>query len=74
MVLVGCPKFDDADAYIEKMSQIIKNANPKSIKAVHMEVPCCSGLVSIVKQAIKQTGSAGLFTRATISIKGKVLD
>jgi len=74
VVLVGCPKFDDADAYVEKISQIIKTADPKSITVVHMEVPCCSGLVSIVKQAIDQTGSKVPFSDTTISIKGEVLE
>ena len=73
VVLVGCPKFDDADAYVEKISQIIKTANPKSITVVLMEVPCCSGLVNIVQQAIEQTGSAVPFSTATISIKGEIL-
>ena len=73
VVLVGCPKFDDAEAYIEKISQIIKTAHPKSITIVHMEVPCCSGLVNIVQQAIEQTGSEVPFSTATISIKGEIL-
>jgi hypothetical protein len=73
VVLVGCPKFDDADAYIEKISQIIKTAHPKSITVVLMEVPCCSGLANIVRQAIEQTGSEVPFSTATISIKGEIL-
>ncbi|MGB3341347.1 MAG: 4Fe-4S dicluster domain-containing protein [bacterium] len=73
VVLVGCPKFDDADAYTEKISQIIKTASPKSITVVRMEVPCCSGLVNIVQQAIEQTGSKVPFSGVTIGIKGEVL-
>jgi len=73
VVLVGCPKFDDAEAYTEKISQIIKTAGPKSIIVVHMEVPCCSGLANIVRQAIEQTGSKIPFSDITISIKGEVL-
>lgn len=74
VVLVGCPKFDDAEGYVEKISQIIKTADPKSITVVHMEVPCCSGLVNIVQQSIKQTGSKVPFSDITISIKGEILN
>lgn len=73
VMLVGCPKFDDAEAYIEKISQIIKTADPKSITAVLMEVPCCSGLANIVRQAIEQTDSKVPFSTVTISIKGEIL-
>jgi ferredoxin len=73
VVLVGCPKFDENDVYVEKMAQIINTADPKSITVVHIQVPCCSGLVQIVRQAIDQTGSRVPFSDITISIKGEVL-
>ena len=69
---IGCPKLDDVDAYIEKVTQIIKTANPKSIKVVHMEVPCCSGLVHIVKQALNQAKKDIPFEEITIGIKGEI--
>jgi len=72
-IAIGCPKLDDADAYIEKITQIIENANPKSIKVVNMEVPCCFGLVHIVQQAIKQSGKKIPFEAVTTSIKGEKL-
>ncbi len=72
-IAIGCPKLDDADAYIEKITQIIKNANPKSIKVLNMEVPCCFGLVHIVKQAIEKAGKSIPFEAVTIGIKGERL-
>ena len=51
ITLIGCPKLDSVD-YSEKLTQIIKNNNIKSIKVVRMEVPCCGGLEYAVKQAI----------------------
>ena len=53
---MGCPKLDDANEYVNKITQILKVSNIKSIKIVHMEVPCCAGLVQIVQQAVKPTG------------------
>ena len=71
-IAIGCPKLDDADAYIEKITQIIKTANPKSMKVVHMEVPCCFGLVHIVKQALNQAKKDIPFEEVTIGIKGEI--
>ena len=71
-IAIGCPKLDDVDAYIEKITQIIKTANPKSIKVVHMEVPCCFGLVHIVKQALNQAKKDIPFEEVTIGIKGEI--
>ncbi len=70
---IGCPKLDDFDAYLEKVAEIVKTANPKSITVVHMEVPCCSGLVQIAKEAIKKSGKNIPLESVTISIKGEIL-
>lgn len=72
-IAIGCPKLDDAEAYKEKVKDIIKAANPKSIKVLHMEVPCCFGLVHLVQQAIKEAGKDIPFETETISIKGEKL-
>ncbi len=72
-VVIGCPKLDDAHAYVEKITQIIATAQPKSITIINMEVPCCFGLVQIVQQAIAQSGQDVPFKTATISIRGDKL-
>ena len=46
---VGCPKFDDAEAYVQKFTDVFKTAGIKSITVLTMEVPCCQGLPVIVK-------------------------
>lgn len=73
-IAIGCPKLDDVDAYLEKVTQIIKTANPKSIKVVHMEVPCCFGLVNIVQEAMTQAGKKIPLEAVIISIKGERLN
>lgn len=73
ILLVGCPKFDDVDFYKERITQIFKNNNIKSITCAYMEVPCCFGLVSIVKSAISASGKDIPFKEVTISIKGEKL-
>jgi ferredoxin len=72
-VLVGCPKLDDVDYYIEKIAQIIEHAKPRSIQIVHMEVPCCFGLMHIIREAKKRAGSDLPVEEVTVSIKGEVI-
>ncbi|MGE5654171.1 MAG: ATP-binding protein, partial [Bacillota bacterium] len=50
-LVIACPKLDDGEAYVEKMADIIRQNDLKSITVAHMEVPCCSGLSRIVKIA-----------------------
>ena len=71
ILLVGCPKLDDAEFYKEKITQIIRVNNIKSVTCAHMEVPCCFGLVNIVKSAISAAGRDIPFEEVTISIKGE---
>ena len=73
-VMMGCPKFDDAQHYIEKFSQICKVSGIKSITAVVMEVPCCSALPMIVKKGMELSGAAIPMEEVVISTRGKVID
>ncbi|MFA4982445.1 MAG: 4Fe-4S binding protein [Candidatus Omnitrophota bacterium] len=70
VLLVGCPKLDDAEVYKEKIGRIVKNNNIKSITYAHMEVPCCFGMVPIIKEAIAGSGKDIPFKTVVIGIKG----
>ncbi len=72
VLLVGCPKLDDADFYQEKLTNIFKNNSIRSVTCVHMEVPCCYGLVSVVRQAIKGSGKDIPFQEITLGIDGRI--
>ena len=56
IVMMGCPKFDDADEYIQKFTEIFTKAEIKSLTIVSMEVPCCAGLAWIVKKGLAGAG------------------
>jgi len=73
-VMMGCPKFDDAKSYIDKFAEICADAGLKSITVLSMEVPCCSGLLTIVKKGLRISGATIPLTGVVISIKGKVLE
>jgi hypothetical protein len=73
ILLVGCPKLDDLTIYQEKIIQIFKNNNIKSVTYAHMEVPCCFGLIGVIKSAISASGKNIPFEEVIISIKGERL-
>lgn len=72
-VMMGCPKFDDADEYINKFAQVFKEAGIKSVTTVIMEVPCCSGLPVIVKKGMDKSGINIPLEKIVISTKGKII-
>ncbi len=70
-LIIGCPKLDDADFYVEKLTELIKKNNIKSITLVNMEVPCCFGLQGIVEEAIKKAGKVMPIKQTVITIRGE---
>ncbi len=73
ITLVGCPKLDHVD-YSEKLTQILQNNTIKSLTIVRMEVPCCGGLETAAKTALKNSGKFIPWQVVTISVDGKILD
>jgi len=72
VVLIGCPKLDDGD-YADKLTEIIKNNNIKSVTIVRMEVPCCIGLENAVKRALQASGKFIQWQIIPISVHGEIL-
>ena len=73
ITLVGCPKLDGVD-YSEKLTEIIRNNDIKSVTVVRMEVPCCGGLENAAKNALQQSGKFIPWQVVTVSTDGKILD
>ncbi len=74
VMMMGCPKFDDASGYVERFSEIIANCNLKSLTILIMEVPCCSAMNVIIKQAMDKAGKTVPVDQVTISTKGEELE
>lgn len=72
VLLIGCPKLDNAEFYQEKLTRIIQNNGLQSITCAHMEVPCCFGLVNIAQEALKLSGKNVSFREVTVGIKGDI--
>ena len=72
VVMLGCPKFDDAGAYAEKFTEIFRTANIRSVTVLDMEVPCCSALPQIVREGMKAAGKDIPVEEITLTTRGKV--
>lgn len=55
VTLIGCPKLDAVD-YAEKLTQIFRYNNIRSVTVTRMTVPCCGGLSHAVKKALESCG------------------
>lgn len=73
VTLIGCPKLDSVD-YSEKIMEIIKSNDIKSVTILRMEVPCCGGLEMAAKKALQESGKVIPWQTITVSIDGKILD
>ena len=72
ITLIGCPKLDSVD-YSEKLTEIIRSNDIKSITVVRMEVPCCGGLEHAAVTALKNSGKFIPWQVVTISADGRIL-
>jgi Fe-S-cluster-containing hydrogenase component 2 len=73
VVMIGCPKFDDVQGYVEKFTDIFRSANIKSVTVLDMEVPCCSALPKIVKRGMELAGKGVPLEEVVISARGEIL-
>jgi hypothetical protein len=71
---VGCPKLDDAAAYVTKLAQIFTQNDIRSVKVAYMEVPCCAGLLRIVKKAVEASGKTIPVSTVKVGVQGEILE
>ena len=72
-LVCGCPKFEDTEASVAKLTAILKENDIQEITIVNMEVPCCFGLVQVVRRALEAAGKTPPVTICTLSNTGQVL-
>ncbi|NJC88375.1 MAG: 4Fe-4S ferredoxin [Desulfuromonas sp.] len=69
-LLIACPKLDNTAPYLDKLTAMIQQSQIKSLTVVHMEVPCCSGLIQLARQAIANSGREIPLETVRIGIRG----
>ena len=72
VTLIGCPKLDDGD-YSQKLTEIIRLNDIKSVTIVRMEVPCCGGIEKAAVTAMKNSGKFIPWSVTVISTDGQIL-
>jgi len=72
-VLVGCPKLDDSDHYLNKLIEMFKTSRPKRVTVLRMEVPCCGGLAWLAEEARRASELDFPLEIHTIGIQGGVI-
>lgn len=73
VALLGCPKFDDIEEYIEKFTAIFTTARINSVSVLSMEVPCCSGLAKAVAEARRRSGVNVSVENVILSTRGEIV-
>lgn len=73
VAIIGCPKLDDGD-YTEKLTEIIRHNDIKSVTIVRMQVPCCGGLERAGKMALQASGKFIPWNVVTISTDGRIIE
>ena len=73
ITLIGCPKLDEGD-YSEKLTEIIRQNDIKSVTVVRMEVPCCGGIEHAVRTALQNSGKFMPWQVVVVSTTGEILD
>lgn len=73
ITLIGCPKLDQGD-YSDKLTAILESNNIKSLTVVKMQVPCCNGIESAVRTALKNSGKLIPWQVVTISTSGEIIE
>ncbi len=71
---IGCPKLDNAEFYVEKLTRLFQQNDIQSIDVAYMEVPCCFGLVQVIKLALESSGKTIPLTLTKIGVQGSICD
>ena len=72
-MLIGCPKLDEGD-YTEKLTEIIRQNDIKSLTIVRMQVPCCGGLEHAAVNALKASGKFIPWQGKVIATDGSLVE
>lgn len=72
VALLGCPKFDDVQSYVDKLTAIVAANDIADITVLQMEVPCCSGMARIAAKAVANAGKAVPVTRVVVTRRGEI--
>src|SRR5512138_2414578 len=71
-LVIGCPKLDDNNFHLQKLTELFRVSSIRSITVMRMEVPCCGGIVMAARKALADSGKEIPFHEVTVSIRGEI--
>jgi NAD-dependent dihydropyrimidine dehydrogenase PreA subunit len=72
VTMIGCPKLDAVN-YAEKLTEIFRYNDIRSVTVTRMTVPCCGGLPYAVKTAMENSGKNIPLHIVTIGPNGNIV-
>ena len=72
-LLIGCPKFDDPDFALNRLTDIMKTSQLNTLTVVHMEVPCCAGYWHLARRAMQAAGSSVALRQVVVGVSGQTI-
>lgn len=73
-IAIACPKLDDTEQYVNKISEILQNNTIYSLTVAIMIVPCCGGLYRIVEKAVEQSKKKMPIKKIVINLEGTIVE
>ena len=71
---IACPKLDSSqESYIEKLVAMIDESKINTITCMIMEVPCCSSLLRLAKEAVNRANRNVPIKAITVGLQGEII-
>jgi NAD-dependent dihydropyrimidine dehydrogenase PreA subunit len=72
---IACPKLDHGmEVYVEKLTAMVETAKLNTITVMIMEVPCCGGLIQMVRAALAKSSRKVPVKKVVVGIGGNILE
>ncbi len=73
-IAIACPKLDEGqDVYVEKIKSWLEDAKINTLTVLIMQVPCCTGLLSLAQQAVQTSKRTVPIKSIVIGLQGEIL-
>ena len=70
---IACPKLDShQEIYLDKIAAMIDHGEIRELAVMIMEVPCCSGLVELARQAVARASRRVPVSVRVVGVRGEV--
>ncbi len=73
-IAIACPKLDEGqDVYLEKIKSWLEDAKINTLTVVVMQVPCCTGLLTLAQQAVQSSKRKVPIKVIVVGLQGEIL-